>query len=157
MFLKRNLIAGFCLLILASCNTTSYAYNEITNEERAKLSIASIDIKFSGIALEDDGFRKLLEGTIKNDLRAFNKLGSDTLIINITRLEFTDSGSAFAIGAFAGGNKIDAIVTIVDKNNEELSRFEVAGSYNFGGYTGFFDTEAQVAERFTEEVIKLIN
>ena len=60
------------MLILASCNTTSYAYNEITNEERAKLSIASIDIKFSGIALEDDGFRKLLEGTIKNDLRAFH-------------------------------------------------------------------------------------
>ena len=56
-----------------------------------------------------------------------------------------------------GGNKIEANVFIIDGNKEELSRFEVSGSYNFGGYTGFFDTEAEVVKRFTEEVIDLIN
>ncbi len=157
MLIKRGFLAALCLLIIASCNTTSYAYNEITNSERANLSIAKVEIVFSGIALEDEGFRKLLESSLKNDLRAFNKSGSDTLIIDITKLEFTDAGSAFAIGAFAGGNKIDANVIIIDKNNEELSRFEVSGSYNFGGYTSFFDTEAEIVERFTEEVIELIN
>tara|TARA_B100000965_G_scaffold88490_1_gene71856 strand:- start:656 stop:1132 length:477 start_codon:yes stop_codon:yes gene_type:complete len=155
--IKRNILLIICLAIISACNTTSYAFNEITNDERASLSISKVDVVFSGIALEDDGFRKLLQSSLKNDLRAFNKQGSDTLIIDIKKLEFTDAGSAFAIGAFAGGNKIEANVFIIDGNKEELSRFEVSGSYNFGGYTSFFDTEAEVVKRFTEEVIDLIN
>ena len=69
---KRNfLYTLFLLLILSGCSTTSYGIKELSLYEKSLVSIGSIEINFSELALESDTFRRELVSVLRSSLNNF--------------------------------------------------------------------------------------
>ena len=156
---KKNFLYTLILfLTLSGCSTTSYVIKELSLYEKSLVSIGSIEIKFSELALESDTFRRELASTLRSSLNKFSGLENDhTLVVNVRQLDFADGGTSAMIGVLGGANKVKADVYLVNNNEEQIAFYQIEGSYNFGGYTAFFDNQGQIVKRLAEEIILLLN
>jgi len=152
------LLTLFLLFNLSGCSTTSYAVKELSLYQKSIISIGSIEVKFSKLALESSSFRTELTSTLKSSLDRFSGQDDDHILqVNLTQLDLADGGTSAMIGVFGGANKVKADVYLINNNEEQVAFYQVEGSYNFGGYTAFFDNESQVVNRLAEEILLLLN
>jgi hypothetical protein len=135
------------MVLMSACATTITQMQAVPADIASDLRIVEVDTKTLTYTPTDVPAR--LKLAVEKQVASKNVSGKTTarLSVMITTFEAVDASSRFLAGAFAGSNKLNASVDILDVQSGALiGKFDVKQETNPGGYGMFFDQTQDIID-----------
>jgi hypothetical protein len=153
--LRTALILGATAL-LAACATTVKTSQPINSQiqESALVKEATADVA-PGVTVPPDTTTKLEAAVLKAASEHAGGSKPVKLKMSITLWSVRDAGTRFIAGAFAGSNKLDVAVDVIDlQNGAVIGHYDVQRRSNPGGYGTFYDQGEATIDQAAKGVIE---
>jgi hypothetical protein len=152
---KRKIAAAMAMLLLSACSTAIDTRIAMPSDMKGRVNITKVDAD-SSTGVDPTVVTRLQEG-VQTRLASYG--GGDKpveVMLAVNSFNVVSGSSRAFLGAFAGSNSMDVLVTVMGTDGTKMAEYGVKRESNPGGYGMFYDQEQATIDTTADGIVQAI-
>jgi len=157
--MRRFHVFAFVLVaaLFGACSTTITTRQNLEHDVAGQLKFGAVDATSALGAVTADDLAQLKKAVVERIAKLPQGGRTVSIQLTVTEMDIVSGGARFFAGAFAGNNKMTAVVKVIDESGKTVVDFDVQRATNPGGYGIFFDQKAATIDSVADGVAEVLS